>query len=68
MARLRYLGGGWLHKIPARDLTAEEVRNLGGVKNLIASGLYEDLYPPKEEPAEEEPEPDIEVQETIEED
>ena len=46
MARLRYIGGGFIPKVPARDLMADEVKKYGLTK-LLASGLYEDLYPPK---------------------
>ena len=41
---LVYTGGGHggsLPDVPARDLTAEEVKQHGGEKALIASGLYE---------------------------
>jgi hypothetical protein len=38
---LRYLGGGWLMGVPARDLTAEEADKHGGAGYLIESGLYE---------------------------
>ena len=46
MARVRYIGGGFLPNIPARDLSADEVKRYG-LKRLLTSGLYEDLYPPK---------------------
>ena len=46
MARVRYIGGGFLPNIPARDLSADEVKQYG-LKRLLTSGLYEDLYPPK---------------------
>lgn len=39
---LIYNGKGWLPGIPARDLTAEEVKNYGGKEILIASGNYEE--------------------------
>jgi hypothetical protein len=38
---LIYKGGGFIVKIPARDLTDEEVKEYGGEKALINSGLYE---------------------------
>lgn len=39
---LRYVGEDrWIPGIPARDLTAEEVDELGGEKELVKSGLYE---------------------------
>lgn len=41
---LKYTGGGyggWLPNIPARDLTNDEVRELGGEKALLETGLYE---------------------------
>ena len=47
MARVRYIGGGFLPNIPARDLSADEVKQYG-LKRLLKSGLYKDLYPPKE--------------------
>lgn len=40
---LKYTGGGFggfLPGIPARDLTAAEVEELGGVKVLLETGLY----------------------------
>lgn len=37
---LIYLGGGYLKGIPARNLTKEEVKECGGVKKLVDSGLY----------------------------
>ena len=41
---LIYTGGGFggsLPNVPARDLTDEEVKQHGGEKELLASGLYE---------------------------
>lgn len=38
--KLKYIGGGFLPGVPARDLTAEEVADYGGAQMLIASGLY----------------------------
>ena len=38
---LIWKGTAWLPGIPARDLTDEEVKQFGGEKKLIASGLYE---------------------------
>ncbi len=49
---LVYTGGGFggaLPGIPARDLTAEEVKAHGGESNLIGSGLYEKPKSKKEE-------------------
>ncbi len=43
MAGLKYTGGGFggsLQGIPARDLTAEEVEEHGGVEVLLKTGLY----------------------------
>lgn len=34
-------GSAGLVGIPARDLTDEEVKNLGGEKQLLSTGLYE---------------------------
>jgi hypothetical protein len=36
-----------LFNIPARDLTDVEVKQFGGEKVLLASGLYEKPKPPK---------------------
>jgi len=41
---LTYTGGGFggsLPGVPARDLTPDEVKQHGGEKVLLASGLYE---------------------------
>lgn len=41
---LRYTGrgcGAFIHGVPARDLTAEEVECYGGMEFLLASGIYE---------------------------
>jgi len=38
---LKYIGSAWLPGIPKRDLTDEEVKQYGGEKELIATGLYE---------------------------
>jgi hypothetical protein len=56
MAKLIYKGGGFLPKIPARNLTSEEAKKYG-LEKLLASGLYEEAYKPKpkfvkDEPAE----------------
>ena len=37
---LKYIGGGFLPGVPAKDLTAEQVEQHGGEKSLLASGLY----------------------------
>jgi hypothetical protein len=38
---LRYVGeGDFLIGVPARDLTADEAVEYGGVERLVASGLY----------------------------
>ncbi len=38
---LKYIGNGaFVHGIPARDLSDEEVRDLGGEARLIATGHY----------------------------
>jgi len=69
MARLRYIGGGFIPKIPARDLSAEEAKKFG-IEKLIKSGLYKDLYPPERfSSGKIEPEPIEELeQELVEED
>lgn len=41
---LRYLGGGFLRGVPARDLTDAEAAHYG-IGRLIASGLYSSSYP-----------------------
>lgn len=38
--KLKYLGGGYLPGVPARDLSAEEVESFG-IDMLLASGLYQ---------------------------
>lgn len=38
--KLKYVGGGFIPGVPARDLTAEEAESYGGAQSLIASGLY----------------------------
>jgi hypothetical protein len=37
---LIYTGGGWLPGVPARDLTADEAKQHGGIEYLISTGLY----------------------------
>lgn len=39
--KLKYIGDGFLPGVPARDLTEDEVKEFGGLKVLLASGLYE---------------------------
>lgn len=39
--KLKYVGDGFIPGIPARDLTDEEVKQYGGEKKLLATGLYE---------------------------
>ena len=38
--KLRYVGAGFLPGVPARDLSAKEANEYGGVAALLASGLY----------------------------
>lgn len=39
---LKYIGNGaFIIGIPAKDLTAAEVKEYGGVVALVATGLYE---------------------------
>lgn len=43
MSKLIYTGGGYkgfLRGVPARDLTAEEVKQHGGEERLLESGIY----------------------------
>lgn len=47
MNGLRYVGGGFLPGVPAKDLTAEQVEQYGGEKTLIASELYEVIDTPQ---------------------
>jgi len=56
MARLRYKGGGFVPLIPARDLSPEEVKQFG-LERLLATGLYQDLHPPRPKREKKEPEP-----------
>lgn len=39
---LIYIGTSWLPGVPARDLTADEVKNYGGKEILLASGNYKE--------------------------
>lgn len=41
--KLRYVGAGFLPGVPARDLTEDEVKAHGGLRELKASGLYADV-------------------------
>ena len=44
MSGLIYTGGGYrgfLRGVPARDLDAEEVKQHGGERRLLDSGIYE---------------------------
>lgn len=43
--KLKYVGGGFLAGVPARDLTDEEAEQFGGAKALVASGLYVESKP-----------------------
>lgn len=48
---LKYVGGGtFIIGIPARDLTAAEVKEHGGMVELCKTGLYERVAPPVEKP------------------
>ncbi len=38
---LKYIGSGFIPGIPARDLSAAEVKKCGGVKFLLSTGLFE---------------------------
>jgi len=52
--KMKYIGkGAWLVGVPARDLSADEVKHYGQDK-LIASGLYMEFSkkPKAEKPAE----------------
>ena len=39
---IKYIGDGWLHGVPARDLTDEEVA-VYGKKRLLDSGWYKEV-------------------------
>lgn len=38
---MTYRGAGFVLGVPARDLTEDEVKALGGEKALLATGLYD---------------------------
>ena len=38
---LKFIGKGFIPGIPARDLSAAEVKKHGGVKFLLSTGLFE---------------------------
>lgn len=44
---LRWKGNGFYVKVPARDLSAEEVQKYGGREFLLSLGLYEEVEAPK---------------------
>ncbi len=46
MAKMRYKGNGFKVGVPARDLSAAEVKRFGR-DYLLSLGLYEDAYQPK---------------------
>ena len=71
MSALNYVGdGSWLPGVPARNLSAAEVEEHGGVEVLLRSGLYalvtgqpaipEPPYPPPAEPVNPELLPQVE--------
>ena len=43
---LIYIGGGFIHGVPARNLSDEEVKQHGKAR-LLASGLYKEPAKPK---------------------
>jgi hypothetical protein len=43
---LRYIGGGSLPGIPARELSPEEVEQYGGMERLVGTGLYAKMMVP----------------------
>lgn len=51
MANLKYIGNGsYLPNVPARDLTAEEIKQLPTTREtLLASGLYTEEKPAKKQ-------------------
>jgi hypothetical protein len=44
---LRWKGNGFYVKVPARDLSADEVQKYGGREFLLSLGLYEEIEQPK---------------------
>ena len=49
-AKMNYKGSGFKIGVPARDLSAEEVKRFGR-EYLLSLGLYEDAHqPPKDKP------------------
>ena len=44
---MRWKGNGFYVGVPARDLSAEEVKRYGGRERLLALGLYEEIEQPK---------------------
>lgn len=49
---LIYIGrGNWKPGLPARDLSAAEVKTLGGEKLLLATGLYRKPKPKQDKSA-----------------
>ena len=38
---LKYIGKGFIPGIPARDLSGDEIKKYGGIKFLLATGLFE---------------------------
>ena len=38
---LKYIGGGFILGIPARDLSKAEIKKYGGAEYLVGTGLYE---------------------------
>lgn len=41
---LKFIGDGWIHGVPARDLSDEEAK-FYGKKQLLESGLYIEVKP-----------------------
>lgn len=46
MSGLIYVGGGYFHGVPARDLTEDEAKQFGRAQ-LLRSGLYIEAAKPK---------------------
>lgn len=43
MIALKYIGrGAFVVGIPPRDLTEDEIKQFGGIKKLLATGLYQE--------------------------
>ena len=44
---MKWKGNGFYVRVPARDLSADEVKRYGGREFLLSLGLYEEIEQPK---------------------